>query len=94
MCFIEGGRFLCLEFSQVPNPLLRQFYDLYSFSVIPFLGEVVAKDRHSYQYLVESIRKFPVQEDLIEKMQNAGFLNSSYENLSFGIVSIHSGYKL
>ncbi|XP_047416194.1 2-methoxy-6-polyprenyl-1,4-benzoquinol methylase, mitochondrial isoform X3 [Sciurus carolinensis] len=68
-----GGRFLCLEFSQVNNPLISRLYDLYSFQVIPVLGEVVAGDWKSYQYLVESIRKFPSQEAFKEMIEDAGF---------------------
>ena len=90
----RGGRFLCLEFSQVPDPMLRQFYDFYSFNVIPKLGEVIANDRASYQYLVESIRKFATQEELVQRMKNAKFEHVTYENLTFGICAIHSGYKL
>jgi 2-methoxy-6-polyprenyl-1,4-benzoquinol methylase len=88
-----GGRFLCLEFSQVTNPLLRNFYDQYSFSVIPALGDVVAGDRASYQYLVESIRKFPNQQELLERLQRAGFQKCQFTNLTFGVVALHEGWK-
>jgi ubiquinone/menaquinone biosynthesis methyltransferase len=89
-----GGRFMCLEFSQVPNPILRQVYDLYSFNVIPALGQAVANDRASYQYLVESIRRFPNQQDLLTRMEKeAGFDSTRYTNLSCGIVALHEGWK-
>ncbi|XP_045441332.1 2-methoxy-6-polyprenyl-1,4-benzoquinol methylase, mitochondrial isoform X2 [Pipistrellus kuhlii] len=89
-----GGRFLCLEFSQVDNPLVSKLYDLYSFQVIPVLGEVIAGNWKSYQYLVESIRKFPAQEEFKEMIEDAGFQKVTYESLSSGIVAIHSGFKL
>jgi len=89
----KGGRFLCLEFSQVANPVLRQLYDAYSFNVIPALGELVSQDRASYQYLVESIRKFPAQDELQQRMEKVGFQYCSYTNLSAGIAAIHSGFK-
>lgn len=89
-----GGRFMCLEFSHVKNPLLKWAYDTYSFQVIPPLGEVVAGDWKSYQYLVESIRKFPTQDEFKNMIEEAGFRSVRYENLSFGVVSIHSGYKI
>ncbi|KFO70352.1 hypothetical protein N303_09720, partial [Cuculus canorus] len=89
-----GGRFLCLEFSQVSNPLLSRLYDLYSFQVIPVLGEVIAGDWKSYQYLVESIRRFPPQEELKAMIEDAGFFKVDYQNLNSGIVAIHSGFKL
>jgi len=89
-----GGRFLCLEFSHLPNPLMQSVYDQYSFKIIPALGEVVASDRASYQYLVESIRKHPKQEDLAQMMRDAGMRAVSYTNLTFGVVAIHSGFRL
>ncbi|XP_037012081.2 2-methoxy-6-polyprenyl-1,4-benzoquinol methylase, mitochondrial isoform X1 [Artibeus jamaicensis] len=89
-----GGRFLCLEFSQVNNPLVSRLYDLYSFQVIPVLGEVIAGDWKSYQYLVESIRQFPCQEEFKEMIEDAGFQKVTYESLTSGIVAIHSGFKL
>ncbi|XP_017516723.3 2-methoxy-6-polyprenyl-1,4-benzoquinol methylase, mitochondrial isoform X1 [Manis javanica] len=90
----RGGRFLCLEFSQVNNPVVSRLYDLYSFQVIPVLGEVIAGDWKSYQYLVESIRQFPSQEDFKELIEDAGFEKVTYESLTSGIVAIHSGFKL
>ncbi|XP_043925752.1 2-methoxy-6-polyprenyl-1,4-benzoquinol methylase, mitochondrial [Protopterus annectens] len=89
-----GGRFLCLEFSHVNNPLISRLYDLYSFQVIPVLGELIAGDWKSYQYLVESIRRFPDQEEFKAMIEEAGFLKVNYINLSSGIVAIHSGFKL
>ncbi|OQR91747.1 ubiquinone/menaquinone biosynthesis methyltransferase ubiE [Achlya hypogyna] len=90
----KGGRFMCLEFSQVRNPLLRAVYDQYSFNLIPAMGELLAKDRASYQYLVESIRQFPVQEDFKGMIENAGFSKVSYTNFMDGVVAVHSGFKL
>ncbi|XP_024539232.1 2-methoxy-6-polyprenyl-1,4-benzoquinol methylase, mitochondrial isoform X2 [Selaginella moellendorffii] len=90
----RGGRFLCLELSHVETPIFKQIYDFYSFSVIPAIGQMVAKDRNSYQYLVESIRRFPKQDDFARMIINAGFSNVQYENLVQGVVAIHSGFKL
>ncbi len=89
-----GGRFFCLEFSKVPDPFLAKIYDLYSFKVIPQIGQMVAKDKNSYQYLVESIRKFPKQDALVTRLEKAGFARSTYKNLNLGIVAIHSGLKI
>jgi demethylmenaquinone methyltransferase / 2-methoxy-6-polyprenyl-1,4-benzoquinol methylase len=89
-----GGRFLCLEFSQVAIPALAKAYDLYSFKVLPWLGQQVTGDRGSYQYLVESIRKFPNQETLAGMMAKAGFAQVSYRNLSAGIAALHSGWRV
>ena len=89
-----GGRFMCLEFSQVVLPVLDRVYDLYSFNVLPRIGQLVARDRESYQYLVESIRRFPPQEELAQMMRDAGFERVSYRNLSGGIAAIHSGWRL
>ena len=90
-----GGRFLCLEFSHVEgNPIISALYDAYSFGVIPTLGQFIANDAQSYQYLVESIRKFPKQQEFAQLICDAGFNHVSYENLSQGIVSIHSGFKI
>uniref|UniRef100_J3L8E6 2-methoxy-6-polyprenyl-1,4-benzoquinol methylase, mitochondrial n=1 Tax=Oryza brachyantha TaxID=4533 RepID=J3L8E6_ORYBR len=90
----RGGRFLCLELSHVDVPLFKQIYDVYSFSVIPAVGELVAGARQSYQYLVESIRRFPNQEKFAQMIQEAGFERVEYENLVGGVVAIHSGLKL
>ncbi|HTZ78787.1 MAG TPA: bifunctional demethylmenaquinone methyltransferase/2-methoxy-6-polyprenyl-1,4-benzoquinol methylase UbiE [Stellaceae bacterium] len=89
-----GGRFLCLEFSHVSEPMLARFYDLYSFNVLPRLGQMVAGDREAYQYLVESIRRFPKQEELAARMASAGFEQVKYRNLSGGIAALHSGWRL
>lgn len=89
-----GGRFLCLEFSNVQNCALSSLYDFYSFNIIPAIGELVAKDRKSYQYLVESIRTFYNQEELKEKLQNASFQGVHYTNMTHGIVAIHEGWKI
>ncbi|XP_048733137.2 2-methoxy-6-polyprenyl-1,4-benzoquinol methylase, mitochondrial-like [Ostrea edulis] len=89
-----GGRFMCLEFSQVNNLVLRRFYDSYSFEVIPVMGQVLARDWKSYQYLVESIRQFPNQKRFAAMIRHAGFGMVSYEDLTFGVSAIHSGYKL
>jgi ubiquinone/menaquinone biosynthesis methyltransferase len=88
-----GGRFMCLEFSQVPNAVLRNAYDSYSFHVIPALGEMVANDRASYQYLVESIRRFSTQEELVARMEKAGMQAVKYTNFTGGIVALHEGWK-
>ncbi len=89
-----GGRLMVLEFSQIPNDLMQKVYDLYSFHVIPRMGQVIAKDRDSYQYLVESIRRFPDQETFAGMIRSAGFGNVKYRNLSLGIAALHSGWKL
>lgn len=89
-----GGHYLCLEFSRVPNDVLRAAYDAYSLNVIPKMGAAVAGDEDSYRYLVESIRKFSDQEELTRKIEDAGFVGCSYLNLSGGIVAIHEGWKL
>lgn len=89
-----GGRLLVLEFSEVQVPLLDRIYDFHSFEVIPRLGDAVAGDRASYQYLVESIRKFPRQEPFAAKIRDAGFERVMFRNLTGGIAAIHSGWKL
>ncbi len=89
-----GGRFLCLEFSHVAVPLLAEAYDFYSFRVIPEIGRLVAGDRDAYQYLVESIRRFPTQKELARRMADAGLEQIKVRNLSGGIVAIHSGWRL
>lgn len=89
-----GGRFLCLEFSQVAVPLLDTLYDRYSFTAIPALGGMIAGDSASYRYLVESIRNFPDQESFAGLIGAAGFDRVSYRNLTGGIAAIHSGWKL
>ncbi len=89
-----GGRLMVLEFSQLPNPALQWAYDRYSFNVIPVMGQIVARDRDSYQYLVESIRRFPDQERFAAMIRDAGFEQVKYRNLSMGIAALHSGWKL
>jgi demethylmenaquinone methyltransferase/2-methoxy-6-polyprenyl-1,4-benzoquinol methylase len=89
-----GGRFLCLEFSQVQAPILDDVYELYSFHVIPRLGEVVAGEREAYQYLVESISRFPDQDTFADEVKAAGFARVRYRNLTGGIAAIHSGWRL
>jgi demethylmenaquinone methyltransferase / 2-methoxy-6-polyprenyl-1,4-benzoquinol methylase len=89
-----GGRFLCLEFSQVPNPGLQWLYDRYSFNVIPPIGQAVTGDRGSYQYLVESIRQFPDQERFAAMIREAGFGQVKYRNLTMGVAALHSGWRL
>lgn len=89
-----GGRFLCLEFSQVPVPLLDKVYDSYSFAAIPTMGKWVTGDGDPYQYLVESIRRFPDQETFKRMIEEAGFARASYRNLTGGIAAIHSGWRL
>ncbi len=89
-----GGRFFCLEFSKPAYEPLRKAYDAYSYHVIPQIGAMVAKDRDSYQYLVESIRQFPHQQGLKLRMEKAGFKQVKFENLSGGIAAIHMGVKL
>ncbi|MFN3955589.1 MAG: bifunctional demethylmenaquinone methyltransferase/2-methoxy-6-polyprenyl-1,4-benzoquinol methylase UbiE [Pararhodobacter sp.] len=89
-----GGRLMVLEFSQLPNAALQRLYDLYSFNVIPAMGQAVAGDRDSYQYLVESIRRFPDQEAFAAMIREAGFEQVRYRNLSMGIAALHSGWKI
>ena len=89
-----GGRLMVLEFSQMPNAALQWAYDRYSFNVIPLMGQLVANDRDSYQYLVESIRKFPEQEAFATMIRQAGFDQVRYRNLSMGIAALHSGWKI
>ncbi|CAN0135936.1 unnamed protein product [Discosporangium mesarthrocarpum] len=88
-----GGRFMCLEFSQVHAPVLSTLYDMYSFQVIPLMGQVVGRDRKAYQYLVESIRMFPSQVELEDRMKAAGFSMVTHTNLTAGVVAVHSGFK-
>ncbi|HEY7645266.1 MAG TPA: bifunctional demethylmenaquinone methyltransferase/2-methoxy-6-polyprenyl-1,4-benzoquinol methylase UbiE [Hyphomicrobiales bacterium] len=90
----RGGRFLCLEFSEVQTPGLDRIYDAYSFRVIPRLGELVAKDADAYRYLVESIRRFPSQERFATMIRAAGFERVQYRNLSGGIAALHSAWRI
>lgn len=88
-----GGRFICLEFSHLTNEYLQWLYDQYSFTIIPPMGQILAGQWRAYQYLVESIRRFPKQDQFQKMIENAGFIACSYENLTFGVCSIHSGFK-
>lgn len=90
----HGGRFLCLEFSEVQVPMLDRLYDFHSFEVIPRLGQLAAGDEASYRYLVESIRRFPPQEPFAAMLREAGFARVSYRNLTGGIAAIHSGWRV
>ncbi|MEL6361917.1 MAG: class I SAM-dependent methyltransferase [Pseudomonadota bacterium] len=89
-----GGRFACLEFSHPVTEGFQRLYDTYSFNVIPWLGEQVTGDRDSYQYLVESIRQFPLQDAFAQMISEAGFSKVRYENLTGGIAAIHLGWRL
>jgi demethylmenaquinone methyltransferase/2-methoxy-6-polyprenyl-1,4-benzoquinol methylase len=89
-----GGRLMVLEFSQIPNDLLQWVYDRYSFNVIPTMGKLIANDRDSYQYLVESIRNFPDQDTFLDMVRAAGFENAKYRNLTMGVACLHSGWKI
>jgi demethylmenaquinone methyltransferase/2-methoxy-6-polyprenyl-1,4-benzoquinol methylase len=89
-----GGRFVCLEFSTVDVPGFDRLYDLYSFNVIPVLGRYVAGNAEAYQYLVESIRRFPPPERFADMMRGAGFRRVSYRVLTGGVVALHSGWRL
>lgn len=89
-----GGRFFCLEFSHVAPQFLARAYDLYSFNVLPALGQIVARDRESYQYLVESIRRFPPQAELAGLMRAAGLEQVRWRDFTFGVAALHSGWRL
>lgn len=89
-----GGRLMVLEFSQLPVPGLQWLYDLYSFNIIPAMGQVVTGDRDSYQYLVESIRRFPDQDSFAGMIRAAGFEQVKYRNLTMGVAALHSGWKI
>ena len=88
-----GGRLLVLEFSKPTSPLLGKIYDQYSFQILPAMGRLVAQDADSYRYLAESIRKHPDQETLLGMMEDAGFVESRYHNMTGGIVAVHQGFK-
>ena len=90
----RGGRFLCLEFSHPATEMLRKAYDAYSFKVIPQIGQIVAKDRESYQYLVESIRRFPDQRTFVSMIEEAGFKKAGYTNFTGGVAALHHGWAL
>lgn len=89
-----GGKFVCLEFSHIDNPVLAKMYDAYSFNVIPKVGGLVANDEDSYQYLVESIRQFPQAEDFQNMIADAGFVKTGYKKMNHGIVALHWGWKV
>lgn len=89
-----GGRLMVLEFSRIPNDPLQKMYDFYSFNAIPVMGQVITGDRDSYQYLVESIRKFPDQDSFLQMVKDAGFDNAKYRNMTMGVACLHSGWKL
>ena len=88
-----GGKLLVLEFSKPQHELMRKVYDLYSFKVLPKMGEIITKDADSYEYLAESIRMHPDQETLKQMMVDAGFEQVDYTNMTDGIVALHRGYK-
>ena len=88
-----GGRLLILEFSKPTSPLLEKIYDTYSFRILPMMGRLVANDEESYRYLAESIRKHPDQETLLAMMEDAGFVDCQYHNMTGGIVAVHRGIK-
>jgi demethylmenaquinone methyltransferase/2-methoxy-6-polyprenyl-1,4-benzoquinol methylase len=85
---------MCLEFSKVVMPGLDQAYDIYSFKILPLMGQIVARNREAYQYLAESIRQFPPQDEMVRRMEAAGLRRSRYDNLSGGIAAIHSGWRI
>ena len=89
-----GGRLLILEFSAVDNKTLKKLYDLYSLNIVPKLGRFVTGDEDSYRYLVESIRKFPSQEEFLSMIDTAGFMQTKFRNFTFGVVALHSGWKV
>ncbi len=90
-----GGKFVCLEFSEIEdNVILSKIYDMYSDYIIPMLGKAVTGNKEAYQYLVDSIRAFPSQEHFAKLINNAGFANVSFRNLSCGITAIHTGWKV
>lgn len=89
-----GGRFLCLEFSTVEAAILKDVYDFYSFKLLPEIGRLVAKDKESYEYLVESIRQFPDADRFAEMIVEAGFHQVKFRRLSGGIAALHSGWRL
>jgi demethylmenaquinone methyltransferase/2-methoxy-6-polyprenyl-1,4-benzoquinol methylase len=90
----RGGRFLCLEFSEVVIPGLDRLYDAWSFNAIPRIGKAVTNDAESYQYLVESIRKFPKQEAFAAMIREAGFSRVTYRNFTGGVAALHSGWAV
>lgn len=89
-----GGRFYCLEFSKVTSAPVGRVYDAYSERALPFFGRVIAKDAESYRYLHESIRRFPSQRELAKRMRAAGLERVTWRNMTFGIVALHSGWRI
>lgn len=89
----KGGKLIVLEFSRPTNEIFREIYDVFSFEIIPKIGELIANTEESYRYLAESIRMHPTQEELKTMMKEAGFKDCNYENLTNGVVAIHSGVK-
>jgi demethylmenaquinone methyltransferase/2-methoxy-6-polyprenyl-1,4-benzoquinol methylase len=87
-----GGRFMCLEFSKINNEIIDKFYSVYS-NLIPHIGKLVAGDKKPYEYLIQSIRDFYNQEQLLDLMKEARFINNEYRNLTTGVAAIHSGWK-
>lgn len=90
-----GGKFICLEFAPMhyQNKIFTKLYDLYSFNIIPKMGKLIAKDEESYRYLVESIRQFPNQSQFKNEIEDVGFTNTNFYNMSYGIVALYLGYK-
>jgi len=89
-----GGRFYCLEFSKVTSAPVARVYDAYSERALPLFGRLVARDAESYRYLHESIRRFPAQRELAERMRRAGFTQVAWRNLTLGVVALHSGWRI
>ena len=89
-----GGRFICLEFSHVESELIKKLYDTWSFNFMPLIGKKITGDKDAYTYLVESIRQFPTQPELVQMFSEVGFSRVKYRNLSNGIVALHSGWKI
>jgi demethylmenaquinone methyltransferase/2-methoxy-6-polyprenyl-1,4-benzoquinol methylase len=89
-----GGRFLCLEFTPAISPLLQPLYDVYSFAVLPLLGQIVTGDRDAYSYLVESIRRFPAQSELSAMIAEAGLERVRHRNLTAGVAALHSAWRI
>ena len=89
-----GGRFYCLEFSKVTSAPVGRLYDAYSERALPLFGRIVARDAESYRYLHESIRRFPAQRDLAQRMRRAGFERVAWRNMTLGVVALHSGWRI
>jgi demethylmenaquinone methyltransferase/2-methoxy-6-polyprenyl-1,4-benzoquinol methylase len=88
-----GGKLMVLEFSKTDNAMLSSVYDIYSFNILPRIGHIIAGDADSYKYLAESIRMHPDQETLKSMMQDADLVNCKYQNMTGGIVALHTGIK-